>query len=133
ASGEMVELARNAENAWVLVEPIQAEVNQGAAEAIASQATTMRILDTVPGVDPEVVGLDNPEFELNVGFTDGSEETAEIGIVTPTESGYYVREAGGEIVIVSRSAVDTLIGLLENPPYLETPTPEAAESPTATP
>lgn len=133
ASGETVELARNAENAWALIEPTQAAANQGAAEAIASQATTMRILDTVPSVDPEVVGLDNPEFELNVGFTDGSEETAEIGIVTPTESGYYVRDAGGEIVIVSRSAVDALIGLLENPPYLETPTPEAAESPTATP
>ncbi|MDQ2690680.1 MAG: DUF4340 domain-containing protein, partial [Chloroflexota bacterium] len=101
ASGETVELARNAENAWALIEPTQAAANQGAAEAIASQATTMRILDTVPGVDPEVIGLDNPEFELSVGFTDGSEETVEIGIVTPTESGYYVRDAGGEIVIVS--------------------------------
>lgn len=121
--GETVELARNAENAWALTEPTDAAANQGAAEAIATQATTMRILDTVPDLDPEVVGLDSPVYELTVGFTDGSEETVGIGIVTPTESGYYIRNQGGQIVIVSRSAVDALIGLLENPPYLETPTP----------
>ena len=137
ASGETVELARNAENAWALIEPTEAAANQGAAEAIASQATTMRILDTIPEVDPEIVGLDNPEYELNVGFTGGSEKTIGIGIVTPTEGGYYVRDSDGQIVIVSRSAVDALIGLLENPPYLETPSPNPIEStpasPTATP
>ncbi|HSL30107.1 MAG TPA: DUF4340 domain-containing protein [Anaerolineales bacterium] len=136
-SGEAVELARNAENAWALTEPDAAAVNQGAAEAIATQATTMRILDTVPDVDPEIVGLEDPAHELTVGFTDGSEETVEIGMITPTESGYYVKHPAGQIVIVSRSAVDALIGLLENPPYLETPTPNPTEnspaSVTATP
>lgn len=127
-SGETVELARNAENAWALTEPDEAAVNQGAAEAIATQVTTMRILDTVPGVDPEIVGLADPAYELTVGFPDGSEETVGIGIVTPTESGYYVRNPAGQIVIVSRSAVDALIGLLANPPYLETPTPNPTES-----
>ena len=46
----------------------------------------------------------------------------EIGVITPTESGYYVRKAD-KILIVSRSAIDSLLGLLTNPPYLETPTP----------
>ena len=127
-SGETVELARNAENAWALIEPDEAEANQGAAEAIATQVATMRILDTVPDVDPEIVGVDNPAYELTVGFMDGSEETVGIGIVTPTESGYYVRDPAGQIVIVSRSGVDALIGLLQNPPFLETPTPNPTES-----
>ena len=57
--------------------------------------------------------------------------------MTPTESGYYVSDTGGQIVVVSRSSVDALIALLENPPYLETPTPNPTgitpESATATP
>src|SRR5688572_19058442 len=113
-SGETVELARNAENAWALTEPTEAAANQGAAEAIASQVTAMSILDSVPDIDPEIVGLDNPAYELTVGYTGGSEETVGIGIVTPTESGYYVSDPGGQVVVVSRSSVDALIALLEN-------------------
>ena len=122
-TGETVEVARDAENAWTLVEPAEAPAEQGAAEAAASQVTTMRILDTVPDVDPEIVGLDEPEYVLTVVFTGGGERTVEIGVITPTESGYYVRDTGGKVVIVSRSAIDALLGLLTNPPYLETPTP----------
>jgi hypothetical protein len=59
---------------------------------------------------------------LTVKFSTGVERFAEIGVITPTENGYYVR-IDGEIVIVSRSAIDAFIGLLANPPYAETPTP----------
>lgn len=121
-SGEIVEVARDADNAWTLVEPAEAPAEQGAAEAAASQVTTMRILDTVPDVDPGIVGLDEPGYVLTVEFTGAGERTVEIGVITPTESGYYVRDPEGQIVIVSRSAVDALLGLLTNPPYLETPT-----------
>lgn len=122
-TGETVEVARDADSAWALVEPVEAPAEQGAAEAAASQVTTMRVLDTVPDVDPEIVGLAEPQQILIVEFTGGGERTVEIGVITPTESGYYVREAGGEVVIVSRSAIDALLGLLTNPPYLETPVP----------
>ncbi len=83
----------------------------------------MRILDTVPDVDPGIVGLEDPEYVLTIKFTSGGERTVDVGVITPSESGYYVRDAEGEIVIVSRSAIDALLGLLTNPPYLETPTP----------
>lgn len=130
-SGEIVEIARDAENAWVLTQPIEAKADQGMAEAAASQVTTTRILDRVPDVDPEVVGLEVPEYILTIKFTSGVERTVEIGNVTPSESGYYVRDANDEIVIVSRGAIDSLLGLLQNPPYLETPTPSPIP-PTAT-
>lgn len=121
-----VAVARDAENAWMLVRPVEAPADQAAAEAAASQVTTMRILDTVPDVDPTIVGLEAPEYVLTVAFTSGGERTVDIGVITPTESGYYVRDAEGEVVIVSRDAIDPLIGLLDNPPYLETPTPDPA-------
>ena len=135
-TGETVEVARGADEAWALILPVEAKADQAAAEAAASQVTTLRILDNIPDIDPEIVGLSVPEYTLIIRFTSGVERKAEIGVITPTESGYYVRNADGEIVIVSKSSLDSLLGLLTNPPYLETPlpsTPEAGTPPVETP
>src|SRR5687768_16308204 len=134
-NGETVEVARGADEAWALILPIEAKADQAAAEAAASQVATLRIVDNVPDVDPEIVGLSLPEYTLIIRFTSGVERKAEIGVITPTESGYYVLNADGETVIVSKSSLDALLGLLANPPYLETalpPTPETGCE-TATP
>ncbi|MEW6285552.1 MAG: DUF4340 domain-containing protein [Chloroflexota bacterium] len=130
-AGEVVEVARNEENAWALTLPQEAEADQASSEAAATQVTTMRILDRVPSLSPEAVGLDVPEYKFTFQFP-GGEQTVEVGSLTPTESGYYVRGADGGIVIVSRSAVDALIGLLTSPPYALTATPTAA-APAETP
>ena len=122
-TGEVVEVARNAENAWALILPNEATADQAAAEAAASQVTTMQILDRLPDIDPEIVGLTDPEYNILVKFTSGVERNVKIGVITPTESGYYVQNTDGKTVIVSKSSVDALLGLLNNPPYLETPTP----------
>jgi hypothetical protein len=122
-TGEIVEVARDAENAWALTQPVEAKADQAAAEAAASQVTTMQILDTIPDIDPDIIGLTDPEYTLTIKFTNGVERMVEIGVITPTESGYYVRAVNGDIVIISRSSVDALLGLLTNPPFLETPTP----------
>jgi hypothetical protein len=122
-AGEVVEAARNAENTWVLILPEKAAADPASTEAAASQVTTMRILDRLPNIAPQAVGLDFPEYILTVKFTSGMERIIQIGVVTPTESGYYVRGEDGAIVIASRSAIDALLEMLRNPPYLETPTP----------
>ena len=120
-----MEVARNAENAWALSQPVETEADQGSSEAAASQVTTMRVLERIPDIDSELVGLEEPEYVMIVGFDGGTERTIHIGVVTPSESGYYVRDAsGGDILIVSKSAVDALLQLLTSPPYLETPTPD---------
>lgn len=121
-TGEIVEMARNAENAWALTLPTEASADQGSVEAAASQLTTIRISEHLPNISPKDVGLDAPAYSLSVKFTNGVERIAKIGVITPTESGYYV-SMDDAIVIVSRSVIDTLIGLLANPPYAETPTP----------
>jgi hypothetical protein len=132
-SGETVELARNAENTWALKQPIEADAEQGSAEAAASQVLTMRVLERIAKIDPELVGLREPEHILTVKFNDGTERTVHIGVVTPTESGYYSQDSsGGEVVIISKSSVDALLGLLIAPPYLETPTPSPVPLETGT-
>jgi hypothetical protein len=124
-SGETVEIARNAENAWELVQPVEADAEQGSSEAAASQLTTMRILETVAAVDEDLVGLADPEYTLAATFDSDTQRTIHIGSVTPSDSGYYVQDsAGGDVFIVSKSAVDALLRLLTNPPYAETPIPD---------
>jgi hypothetical protein len=132
-AGKAVEIERGADNAWALTQPIAAKAEQGAAEAAASQVTTIQILDQVPQVDPKIVGLENPEYVLTVKFTSGAQQTVNIGVLTPSESGYYVRDASGKVIIVSRAAVDALISLLDNPPYQETLTPSPTVAETTTP
>jgi hypothetical protein len=122
-TGDTVEVARGADNAWAVIQPIKAKADQAAVEAAATQITTISILDTVPDIDPKIVGLETPEGVLTVKFTNGGERSVDIGVITPTESGYYVRNTDGKIVIVSKSAIDSLLGMLIAPPYLETLTP----------
>ena len=129
-TGETVEVARGADNAWVLILPTEAAADQGSAEAAASQVTVIQILDRLPNLAPQDVGLDDPEYKMNLKFTSGVERNVEVGVITPTESGYYIRVDGGEIMIVSKYTLDSLLGLLNNPPYMPTetpppPTPEA--------
>ena len=67
-------------------------------------------------------------------FNSKVERTVNIGVVTPSESGYYVQDAaGGDVVIVSKSGIDALLMLLTNPPYLETLTPNPAATETLLP
>ena len=131
-TGQTVEVARDANSVWTLRQPAEAKADQSAAEAAATQVSTMRILDKVNNVDSKIVGLQNPEYVLTVKFNSKVERTVHIGVVTPSESGYYVQDAsGGDVLIVSKNAIDALLTLLTNPPYLETLTPNPAE--TATP
>ena len=132
-SGATVDVARSADQTWVVHQPVEAQADQGAAEAAATQITTLRITDQVADIDPKIVGLDTPEYVLTVKFTSGTQEAVEIGSLTPSESGYYVRDASGKVLIVSRDGIDSLLGLLNNPPYLETPTPSPTTTETSTP
>lgn len=133
-TGEVVEVARTADGAWELIQPLEASADQGAAEAAASQITTLRIEDTIPDLDLDIVGLQDPEYVIIVRFNDDVERKVNIGVITPTETGYYALTPDGAVVIVSKTSIDSLLNLLRNPPYLETPTPSpvATETPLPT-
>ena len=126
-----MELARNAEGAWALKQPLEAAAVQGSSEAIASQVLAMRILEKIVEIDLDLIGLSEPAYILTVKFSDGTERSVHIGVITPSETGYYVQDlSGGNMAIISKSSVDALIGLLNAPPYLETPTPSPVPSKT---
>jgi hypothetical protein len=128
-AGDVLEVARDEENAWMVIQPEEAAADQGTVESAAGQVATIRILERVPSLAPGDVGLDDPEYTLNFEFTSGVERLLEIGVLTPTERGYYARSQGNEILIVSTVSVDSLLGLLTQPPYAPTETPPPPATP----
>jgi len=121
--GRRVNVMRNETGEWVLEKPIEAEANQGSAEAAATQLSTLRIVSH-PQVAPDEVGLNPPSHTLTVELTGGTEKTVRIGDLTPTESGYYVSvDNSSEVIILSKNGLDALLILLVSPPYANTPTP----------
>ena len=121
--GETVEVARDAENVWAFLQPVETSADQGSVEAAAGQVTTIRVIDHLPDLDPGTVGLDSPNFTLTIQFPSNVERIIKVGVLTPTGNGYYVSRGDGETLIVNNSALDALIGLLTDPPYLATETP----------
>ncbi len=129
AEGETVRIARNAENAWALELPVEAEADQGLSEAAATQISALEILDPIDA-DPAIFGLDNPAYVITLEFDGGKKHTIEVGDSTPTSKGYYVRVDSDKMMIVDLSGIDSLLQLAAFPPYLATATPEAAVTPT---
>lgn len=127
--GETVRIARNAENAWALEVPVEAEADQGLSEAAATQISALEILDPIDA-DPAIFGLDNPAYVITLEFDGGKKHTIEVGDSTPTSKGYYVRIDSDKMMIVDLSGIDSLLQLAAFPPYLVTPIPEAAVTPT---
>lgn len=136
--GRTVKLAHNEAGLWTLEKPIEAEADQGLAEAAATQAASLRILSK-PEVAPVDVGLSSPAFSLTIKTSSGAEKDIRIGDTTPSGGGYYVQETGSDaVIILDKTGIDVLLGLLASPPYLNTPTPSPTpapptETPTPTP
>jgi len=134
--GGSIFLERGPGGVWIVKKPIEGIADQSRAEEGASQVTTIRILTTLESAPPtSATGLDYPGYTLDITTTDGTSIQFKIGAVTVTNTGYYVADGSGQIRVVGKTNIDTLIGLISNPPYAETPTPSPApsETPTATP
>lgn len=132
ADGTAVRVARNKDNAWALELPEVAEANQGSVEAAATSVKSLRILNSDIQGAPDIFGLDKPADIITIKFTGASEHVLEVGDKTPTGTGYYVRLDKGKMLIVSSDGIDSLLTLVQAPPYLNTPTPTALP-PTETP
>jgi len=122
-SGEQVTVERNEEGVWVLKQPIEAEADQGSAEAAATQLTSLRIVFR-PEVAPTDVGLVQPSYTMTVKLTGGIVKIVRIGDLTPTSSGYYTSVNGSnEILIVGKTGLDSLLTMVTSPPIVGIPTP----------
>ncbi len=134
AEGETVRIARNAENVWAVILPIEAEADQGMSEAAASQLTALPVTGRIEaGKSPGIFGFDNPAYVIAVEFKNGKKHSLEIGDATPSGNGYYARLDQGEILITETNGIEALLQLQTFPPYLNTPVPTAEATDTPAP
>jgi|WetSurMetagenome_2_1015567.scaffolds.fasta_scaffold309822_2 hypothetical protein len=132
-------MQRNTQNNWVITSPRNGEADQGLASAAESQVGALKILNTLdPQADLTGLNLVDPSSVIDLVFTSGVQHKIEVGGLTPTNSGYYVRFDGSRIYVVSQDGIDSLLNLVSSPPYPATATPAVTdtpflETPTATP
>ncbi len=132
--GDNFQMQRDLSKTWVITAPTSSVADQGLAGAAETQVGALSIVTTL--VAPPVlgdVGLGTPAYTIELGFVNGASHKIEVGNLTPTSSGYYVRYDGGEIYVISQSGIDPLLKMLIAPPYPATETPSATAESTNTP
>jgi hypothetical protein len=131
---DSVAVQRAEDGSWSLIQPEGEQADQDRIDSLVSQAESLRVVSTLD-TQPELtaIGLDPPQYRLSITLADGQQQVAEIGNTTPTSSGYYTRLEGGELQVVSKSGLDSLVGMLTDLPIAPTPTPETSSAETPQP
>lgn len=120
--GKTVMVARDASGQWSLVEPKAEYTDVANVEAAATQLASLGVLLTMETTDNLAeYGLDNPIYTISINVNGGQQYIAQIGSSTATSNGYYVLVPGGLPEIVSKSSLDAVLKLWQNPP-IATPT-----------
>lgn len=132
--GKFVELSKTEENGWSLVSPVVGLADGSQVDSALTQLSSVKILSQIdPAPALSAMGLDESSKKIILGLDDNRTLKIEVGIETPTQSGYYLRMDGGNPVVVSKYSVDTIIGFLDNPPVSPTPVPVDTVEPTSEP
>ncbi len=127
--GQAVEFRHEGE-VWLLVRPPAPaeETDITRISGLVAQFTALRLVtETSLDAPLSALGLQFPPYRLTVTLVDGTVHNLAIGDPSVTNTGYYVTLDGGVPRLVTKSVLDGFIGLLESPPLLPTPFPEAPE------
>ena len=132
----VVELARQSDGTWSIVEPSKQPADTGAVELAISQMSNLSLItDLGTKITLENFGMDKPRYVIALTTADAS-YTLEIGSPTVTGSGYYVRMRGDpRVVVVGSYALESVLGWAQILPLPATPTQPATATlaePTAT-
>jgi hypothetical protein len=88
-------------------------------------------LTTQPPLDS--MGLDQPTYMITLILSNGEQIVLNVGDLTPTGTGYYVRVDNNPAVVVAKTDLDSVINLLKTPPLAATYTPTVTMTTTSTP
>jgi hypothetical protein len=118
------QMQRDTSGTWVITQPSTGSADQALASAAETQVGALRVVTTLDNqLSLSDVGLDIPSYTLEFTFTGNLKHVIQVGVLTPTSSGYYVRFDGGNLYVISQSGIDSLLKLLTAPPFPATETP----------
>ena len=131
----ITQMQRDTSGTWIIALPTPGNADPSLAGAAETQVDALRIVTILDNqLKLKDAGLDFPSYTMDLVFTSGKQHVIEVGTLTPTNSGYYVRFDAGNIYVVSKDGIDALLNLVTAPPYLatETPLPTIEVTPTST-
>ena len=120
------------EGAWTLAEPEVEEdqMDLGQINSAVNQVASLQVVTTLESdLVPALIGLEEPAYTITLTFDDDQEIVIIVGAETTTGSGYYVQVVGDPAKVVSKFSLETLLGLVGDPPILPTPTAEVEATP----
>jgi hypothetical protein len=130
--GNQVAFIKTADGAWELVDPPGKLGSDSVVQSMLNRLGSLSALSTLSGqVQDETLGLNPPRYMLIASTSAGQEQVLNIGVQTPTGSGYYLRVNDGPVYVVSQSSVDTLLTPLTDPSSIATTTPKTVATPSA--
>jgi len=132
-TGHAVEVQKVAGSIWTLLEPVGEQADTGRIESAIEQAGSLRVLATLEtALELDTIGLNPAAYQITITLDNEQQQTAFVGNLTATQSGYYAFLLGQPEVVVDKINIDGLLELLTNPPIMRTPTPPPAAEMTPT-
>ena len=130
----VVQVQRDVSGTWIVTQPSTGPADQSLVSAAETQVGALRIVTILENpLNLLEVGLDSPAYKIELTFVGGEKHVIQVGMLTPTNSGYYVHYDDGNLYIVSQPGIDAILNLLTAPPFPATATPFIMLDETATP
>ena len=123
-----VDLVKDETGQWALAGASASTLDSAAMDSVIGGLAVMAVVSRLQ--DPpelEALGLNPPSYRMLVTMKNGDQLIASVGKVTPTGSGYYALSGDRRVLIVSEYSLQSVLDLVDNPPYLPTPYPLPAE------
>jgi Domain of unknown function (DUF4340) len=123
-----VDLARDETGQWVLSGEPPTVLDSAAIDSVVGGLSALPVVSRLQSPpELEALGLNPPAYRLLVTLKNGDQLIASVGKVTPTGSGFYVLSGDRRLLIVSQNSLQTVLDLVDNPPYPPTPYPLPAD------
>jgi hypothetical protein len=139
--GKVVEVQRDPDVAWRLIQPDDEPADAGRVEQAVTWLRSPGVSRVLAGQeDLAVFGLADPATRVTLVLQDGTTRSFDVGAPTGIAGKTYIKVSGGDAIqVVSGYSLDDVTGLLDDPPIISpTPTltpqaePGGTDTPTAT-
>lgn len=125
AAGKRLVLSSLGGSSWIITEPERDNVDMDAFSSVLQQLTLLQPLSMIDPIPPlDQIGMVIPAYTITVTDQTGKDTIFEVGVQTPTQSGYYVL-VEGKLYVVGAATIDAFLDMLTNPPVppkIATPT-----------
>ncbi len=111
-NGEKINLSRNTDNAWSITSHNKL-ADSGKVEQLLTNLAELKIFSVIDSsLSKESVGLSKNPALIKITFREGNNYTIKIGNITTTDSGYYIQVDQGNLVVISKYGVNSVLDLL---------------------